>query len=134
MNRQELEAYIQETYAAQAEHLWVDDPLYAVFRHRENRKWFALVADISRSRLGLAGAGDISIVNLKCDPILVGSMVGQPGFFPAYHMSKTHWLTAALDGSADGEKLKFLLALSYDLTGPKSRGRKKAPGKDLQKS
>ena len=31
-------------------------------------------------------------------------------------MNKAHWLTIALDGSADGEKLKFLLDMSYELT------------------
>ncbi len=36
--------------------------------------------------------------------------------FPAYHMNKAHWLTIALDGSAEEEKLKFLLDMSYELT------------------
>ena len=31
-------------------------------------------------------------------------------------MNKAHWLTVALDGSADEEKLKFLLDMSYELT------------------
>ena len=36
--------------------------------------------------------------------------------FPAYHMSKAHWLTVALDGTTDEDKIKFLLDMSYDLT------------------
>ena len=45
----------------------------------------------------------------------------EPGFFPAYHMNKTHWITAALDGSADDEKIKFVLERSFDLTKPKMK-------------
>ena len=33
----------------------------------------------------------------------------RPGFFPAYHMNKEHWISAALDGSVDAE-LRALLA------------------------
>ena len=77
-------------------------------------------------QLGLAGDGFIDAVNLKCDPLLVDAMRREPGFFPAYHMNKTHWITAALDGSADDEKLRFILEMSYDLTKPKTQ-RKKSP-------
>ena len=38
------------------------------------------------------------------------------GIFPAYHMSKAHWLTVALDGTVKEDKLKFLTDMSYDLT------------------
>ena len=40
----------------------------------------------------------------------------EPGMFPAYHMNKAHWLTIALDGSAEEGKIKFLLDMSYELT------------------
>ena len=45
-----------------------------------------------------------------------GSFREEAGMFPAYHMNKAHWLTIALDGSAEEEKLKFLLDMSYELT------------------
>ena len=31
----------------------------------------------------------------------------EPGIFPGWHMNKAHWLTVALDGSVDGEKIRF---------------------------
>lgn len=31
---------------------------------------------------------NIDVVNLKCDSVLVGSLLCESGFFPAYHMSK----------------------------------------------
>lgn len=115
--------YIQNEYGAAPEHPWADEPGYAVFRHESNRKWFALFMTVARFRLGLPGEGDIVVVNLKGDPRLIGSIRKKPGFFPAYHMNKEHWLTAALDGSAPEDEIKTLLAMSYDLTAPKPRRR-----------
>lgn len=121
MTRTELEAYIAETYNADPDYPWEDSPDAAVFRHGNNRKWFALIMNVSKSRLGLPGEGSVDIVNLKCDPIMLGSMLLEPGFFPAYHMSKAHWISAALDGSAEDEKIKLLLDISFDITAGKRR-------------
>lgn len=64
------------------------NPNFAVFWHSNNQKWFALIMDIPRSRLGLPGDELLDVVNLKCDPLLIGSLRSEPGFFPAYHMNK----------------------------------------------
>ncbi len=53
---------------------------------------------------------------LPAAPRLIGPQREKPGFFPAYHMNKEHWITAALDGSAPEDEIKILLAMSYDLT------------------
>lgn len=124
MTRTELEAYILETYSAEDDRPWVEYPMHQVFRHPANKKWFALAMTITRDKLGLDGGGFIDAVNLKCDPLLVDAMRQEPGFFPAYHMNKTHWITVALDGSADDEKLRFVLERSFDLTKPKMGRRK----------
>ena len=121
MNREELEAYIQNHYAAQPDYPWADTPRAAVFRHAGNRKWFALVMEVPRDKLGLAGAEKLDIVNFKCDPILISSLRGETGIFPAYHMNKASWITAALDGSVPAETIKLLLDGSYELTKPKPR-------------
>ena len=116
MNRNNLQIYIEETYGAMGECLFAKDPATCVFRHEHNRKWFAIIMEIPKARLGLQEAGDICVVNCKCDVRLIGSFRLEPGIYPAYHMSKAHWLTIALDGTVPDEKLKFLLEMSYDLT------------------
>ena len=121
MNREELETYILNHYAAQPDYPWTDTPRAAVFRHASNRKWFALMMEVPRSRLGLPGAEPLDIVNFKCDPILISSLRGETGIFPAYHMNKTSWITAALDGSVSTETIELLLDVSYELTKPKIR-------------
>ena len=124
MRRNELEAFIMETYNAEADYPWRKSPNHAVFRHCSNRKWFALIMDVTKNKLGLQGEGLLDVVNLKCDPILIGSLREEPGFLPAYHMSKDHWITVALDGSASDDKIKMLLDMSYQATAPKVRRRK----------
>lgn len=124
MDRKELEKYIMETYNAEADFPWVRYPNYEVFRHCSNNKWFALIMDIPKAKLGLSGNELLSVVNLKCDPIMTGTLQSEQGFFPAYHMSKEKWITAALDGSVDGDRLKMLLDISYELTDKKIKKRK----------
>lgn len=119
MNREELKEYITAAYDTDEEFLWMRYPGYSVFRHRNNRKWFALIMDVPKEKLGVSGAGMLDVLNVKCDPVMIGSFRMKPGFYPAYHMSKTSWITIALDGSVDDEKIKMLLEISYDLTSAK---------------
>lgn len=116
MNRIELQKYIAEVYNTEPDFPWESNPTFAVYRHRSNKKWFALVMDIPKSKLGLRENGDIDIVNLKCDPVLIGSLRLEKGFFPAYHMSKDKWISVALDGSVDDEQLMLLLDMSFEHT------------------
>lgn len=116
MDRAGLQAYIEETYGVTGECLWAKFPTYMIFRHTSNRKWFAAIMEIPREKLGLSGGGIIPVVDVKCDTRMIGSFLEEKGIFPAYHMSKAHWLTVALDGTAEEEKIKFLLHMSFDLT------------------
>jgi len=129
MNREELEAYIRNHYATLPDYPWADTPRAAVFRHVANRKWFALLMEVPREKLGLPGTEKLDIVNFKCGPILISSLRGETGIFPAYHMNKASWITAALDGSVSAETIELLLDVSYELTMPKTR-RKAAKGKE----
>lgn len=119
MEREDLIKHIADIYSTETEYPFESSPDTIVFRHHNNKKWFAVIMTISKDKLGLKSTDNIDIVNVKSDPILVGNLMSKAGFYPAYHMNKTHWITIALDGSADDEKLKFLLDLSYDLTNKK---------------
>ena len=116
MTRPELADYLADTYSAIGENLFAKYPSFQVFRHQGNKKWFAVIMDIPRKNLGLAGEGKISVVNLKCDTRLIGSFREEPGIFPGWHMNKAHWLSVALDGTVDDEKIRFLADMSYELT------------------
>ena len=126
MDRTELKNYIMEFYSAEPDFPWIKYPDYEVFRHRNNHKWFALIMDVPKAKLGLTDEGIISVVNLKCDPIIIGNLRYETGFFPAYHMNKNNWITVALDGSAADDKIKMLLDMSFELTDVKTKKQKPA--------
>ena len=126
MTLQELKAYIFDTYSVEPDHPFSMDDVSCVFRHDSNRKWFALTMNIPYRTLGIARDGNVDILNVKCDPILIGSLRFRPGFRPAYHMNKDKWMTLLLDGSAEREEVEALLAISYELTAARigKRGRR----------
>ena len=121
MDRTELEEYIRNNYCTEPDYPWIKYPNYGVFRHGSNKKWFAVIMDVPKEKLGLPGEEALQVVNFKCDPILLGSLLGEKGFFPAYHMSKASWITAALDGSVADDKMMMLLDMSFEATAPKTR-------------
>ncbi len=125
MNRKQFIQYVTEQYGVDGEYLWANYPGYCAFRHPNNHKWLALVMDVPKNELGLQGTEILDVVNLKCDPILIGSLRKESGFFPAYHMSKAGWITVALDGSVPDEQIKMLLDMSYDATAPKIKRKAK---------
>jgi predicted DNA-binding protein (MmcQ/YjbR family) len=116
MDREEVIRYIAETYGAAPEYLWSDSPDACIFRHSDNRKWFAIIQNVPRSKLGLPGEGSADLLNTKCGPLLSGSYLGKPGIKPAWHMNKTHWIGALLDGTAAEADIRELLDLSFSLT------------------
>ena len=123
MTRAELTRFIFDTYGVEPDYPFPGDDTSAVFRHAGNRKWFALMMNIPAQKLGLPSDTRIDIVNMKCYPLMIGSFRGLPGLFPAYHMNRENWLTAALDGTAEDEILKMLLDISYQATAPKIRAK-----------
>ena len=119
--------YINVEYGVEPEFLWPEKyPSYCVFRHGENRKWFALVATISAKSLGIEGAklGDdkethdsVEIINLKFDKNQTYDFAETSDhIFPAYHMNKNNWITVVLDGGLSDEIVFELISKSYLLT------------------
>ncbi|MBR2875628.1 MAG: MmcQ/YjbR family DNA-binding protein [Clostridia bacterium] len=120
-DREYLNEHIKKAYAALPEFPWVKYPGFAVYRHSENNKWFAVIMDIPKSKLGFQSEETVSVVNLKCDPVLMGSLYSEYGIFPAYHMNKSHWISVLLDGGVEKEKLEWLTDISFNLTKSKRR-------------
>ncbi len=110
--RRHIESYALTSYGTQPEYLWAKHPTYAVLRH-PNKKWYAALLTVPRSKLGLEGNDPVDILNVKSDPILAGGFRQQPGILPGYHMNKEQWLSVLLDGTVPPEQLYLLLDLSY---------------------
>ena len=123
LQHERITKHLRDVFETEPEHLWARYPTYAVFRHPLSRKWYALIMDVPRSRLGLEGDEPVAVLDLKCSPLMVGSLMSEQGFLPAYHMNKSSWISILLDGSVPDEKIIPLLELSYDSAAPKRKKR-----------
>lgn len=108
--------YAAARYGGAAEYLWTTAPGYAVLRHEDNKKWYALIMDVQREKLGLSGGGCVDVLEIKCDPIMSGSLRLEKGVLPAYHMHKGNWITVLLDGSVEKDMVFTLLDMSFHIT------------------
>ena len=115
MDRKQLAEYVEERFSVSPDVPWEKEENY-VFRHRHNRKWFAVGLRVSYARLGIPREGQADILDVKTGPLLMGSYLGQPGILPGYHMNKSNWITLLLDGTAADETIRELLEISYELT------------------
>ena len=124
MTRQELIEFIFDEYSVEPDYPFPMDDVTCVFRHIDNRKWFGIAMVVPYRTIGISREGNVDILNVKCDPIMTGSLRGKPGFRPAYHMNKDRWITILLDGSAGKEDIAVLLDMSYQMTASKIRMKK----------
>ncbi len=129
--REQLFAYIKEKYKASPEYLWRRYPGYAVFRHADNQKWFALVMDVPGSKLGLETEEMVDILNVKIsDPFLADMLVQQEGFFRGYHIRKGNWISISLHGEAAFEEICRWLEESYMATASANTKQARRPAKE----
>ena len=114
MKREEIYEYVKKQYGTVPEYLWKESPESAVLRH-PNEKWYAVLMQVEKSRLGLEGDTKVDILDVKCDADMVGLLTQTYGFLPGYHMNKKYWITMLLDGRVSEAKILDFLDLSYDL-------------------
>lgn len=90
---------------------------YGAFRHRSNRKWFALIMNVKREVLDRDGNTSlIDILNVKIPPAQGDELRQIPGIYPAYHMNHKTWISVVLDETLPDEKILELIDTSYQLT------------------
>ncbi len=115
--RGKITEYIRKKYGAEPERLWLRWPDYTVFRHADNEKWFGIIMDVSRERLGLCGKGPVDIINVKIpDPRLIELLIHKEGYLRGYHQSKGNWLSILLDGSVPEKEIAALVDMSFMAT------------------
>lgn len=123
--------YIKKKYKVSAEYPWKRYPDYAVFRHSDNNKWFALIMEVAGDKLGLSTTDYVPVVNLEVDDLFYRDMlIQQDGIIPAYHMNKLQWITVFLDGSVKEEQVFDLIDASFMATASAKKKQKIRPPKE----
>ena len=115
MTKQELFDYCYETYDTSPDYPFDEDFETAVLRHKDNRKWYAIVMKVSRRKFGIDSDEIIDVVNLKLPTEMFGSFGATVGVYPAYHMNKLHWISVLLP-DASNDLVQFLVDVSFTST------------------
>ncbi|WP_259052462.1 MmcQ/YjbR family DNA-binding protein [Klebsiella sp. BIGb0407] len=116
MNREILFSYAREHFHSEPEYLWSKLPGYAVLRHQDGKKWFAIVMNVPGTKLGLQTSDSLEVLEVKVRPEYIGSLRQKEGILPAYHMNKEHWVSVLLSGPLSATEIYELLTDSYELT------------------
>lgn len=110
IKKEEIFKYIKEKYNVSPEYLWEDTPEAAIFRHNENRKWFALIMNVKNEQY----------LNVKTDPNYSDLLRNAYDYIiPAYHMNKEHWNTIIISKNINEAIVYELIDQSYELTNSK---------------
>lgn len=120
MTKQKFLSYCLDTYGTSPDYPFEDKLETVVFRHENNRKWYALVMEVSRRKFGFDSDEVIDVVNLKLPMEMHGSFGAADGVYPAYHMNKLHWISVLLPDTPD-DILAFLVSASFEATKSKRK-------------
>ncbi|MCD8147635.1 MAG: MmcQ/YjbR family DNA-binding protein [Clostridiales bacterium] len=121
MDRQAIFDYVKKKYGTEPEYLWMRYPSYAVLRHQDNQKWYGIVMDVPRNKLGLTGIETVDILDVKCEPLMIDLLRQSLGFLPGYHMNKSNWISILLDGTVPDDTILDLLDASFQNTMKKQK-------------
>ena len=109
-----INKYIKNKYNDEPEFLWSKFPGYAIFRNKSNNKWYGIIMNLDLSKLG-GDSGEVEIINIKLSENKIQELLKKDGFYKAYHMNKTDWISIILNNTLKDDEIITLLNESYNL-------------------
>ncbi|MCD8356012.1 MAG: MmcQ/YjbR family DNA-binding protein [Clostridia bacterium] len=107
--------YVQNTYGDELEFLWTKFPDNAIWRRKDNNKWYGAILTVSRNKLGLSSNEVVEIIDLRLEKEQIPKTVDNKRYFPGWHMNKNSWYTIILDNSVSTEEICCRIDESYKL-------------------
>ena len=92
MTKQEFLEYCFDTYSTPPDYPFDDWMESAVFRHADNRKWYAISMRVSRRKFGFDSDEVIDVVNLKLPTEMYGSFGAADGVYNTNQQSELKFL------------------------------------------
>ena len=108
-----LITYVCEKYGDELEYLWKKFPDNAVWRRKDNGKWYGALLTVSRRKLGIQSDETVEILDLRSEPEQLKNLIDNARYYPGWHMNKKHWYTIILDGSVPLEQICRKIEGSY---------------------
>lgn len=109
--------YIKQKYNDNLEFLWEKYDDNAVFRNKENGKWYGIILTVGESKLSSKFKSDkkIEILDLKYQKENIEDVIDNETIFQGYHMNKKSWITLRLDNKMKTKDILDLIDNSYDI-------------------
>lgn len=108
-------AHVREVYGDELEYLWEKFPNNAVWRRKDNKKWYGALLTVSKRKLGIKSDEIVEIIDLRAEPESIDKLVDNERFYPGWHMNKKNWYTMILDDSVQLDEIYFRIDESYRL-------------------
>ena len=103
-------------YGDKPDFMWDKFPNFGVFKNSANNKWYGAIMNIDYSKLRKDAKNPIEIINIKLDKDKIQHLLKRDGFYPAWHMNKTSWITITLDETTPDSEIMDLVDESYSYT------------------
>ena len=107
--------YVRDTYGDELEYIWQKFPDNAVWRRKDNQKWYGAILTVSGLKLGLPTNEFLEIIDLRLQKELMEKTIDNIRYFPGWHMNKNNWYTIILDGRVPTEEICAHIDESYRL-------------------
>ena len=107
--------FVRNTYGDELEFLWEKFPDNAVWRRKDNKKWYGAILTTKGNKIGMNTDSTVEIIDLRMDAKKSDEILSRENYFPGWHMNKKSWYTLVLDFSVTDEELKERIAESYKL-------------------
>ena len=112
--------YIKDKYNCNPEFLWEKFPGYAIYRNKNNNKWFALITNVDKSKID-EGNGKVELLNIKLDSNKIKELLQTKGYYEADHMNKKSWISIILNNTLKDKEIFELIDESYNIINKKGR-------------
>lgn len=107
--------FVRERYGDELEFLWKKFPDNAVWRRKDNQKWYGAILTVRGNKIGLDTDEAVEIIDLRMAPEQAENILRKAHYYPGWHMNKKSWYTIVLNGSVSDEEICMRINESYRL-------------------
>ena len=109
--------FVRDFYGDEPEFLWTRFPDNAVWRRKDNKKWYGAILTVLGKKIGLDTDEVVEIIDLRMNPGEAKEVLAREHYHPGWHMNKKTWYTIVLDSGLSNEELRTRIVESHTLVG-----------------
>lgn len=107
--------YVHKIYGDELEFLWTKFPDNAVWRRKDNQKWYGAILTVNGRKIGLNTDKIVEIIDLRMEAANRDNILSKEHYYPGWHMNKKSWYTLVLDDCISDEEMQLRITESYEL-------------------